>query len=92
MDDAHFSELVESVKEGSGLLKQKTYSFKYTHSECGGVTFYCSHYLQAGDPFQIKYFLLVNGKHPNPGDQIVCGACGKPFTKIELNNEVLKVD
>lgn len=59
------------------------YPYKYIHSKCHGVAFYSSHKLKFGDPFMVKYFVLENGKHPEPGNQIACSHCGLTFSSLD---------
>jgi len=60
-----------------------------THKECGELAFRLNpDALQIGKPIRSKDLFNLDGTNPKPGEQAVCGSCGK---KVNFTAEELKL-
>ena len=61
---------------------------KYIHLACNGVAFEAHQKFAYGDLLSAKK-VLVNGKQPQAGQQVMCGYCGKALQSQPIAEDEL---
>jgi hypothetical protein len=56
------------------------------HKDCGEVAFYFKVRVYTGEIIRSSNIVNLDGTHPQPEDQIICGSCGALLNQLGPRN------
>lgn len=70
------------------MIDEALYPVVVRHIRCGGIAFRMTHMPVVGEAMKSADCMKPDGTHPDIGEQVLCGTCGKPMQNHEFRFEI----